>query len=314
MLDQTLTDALIYHHSMLHDEVRTSSFLRAILDVVRPGDVVLDIGSGTGILALFACLAGARHVYAVEQGSVIEVARQVCQDNGFGDRVTFINQGSNDVELSERADVLVTETIGNAAYDEGILGWVQDARERLLHPGARMIPNNIELIAAPVKSPLDFDLVRDWRMDLFGFDFSAIRNIMAKKIIWTQLSEKALLGIPAMVTRVELDQVVNTEIIGDVQLEITKNGWLHGLCVWFSAELIPGLFLSNEPPSRVPSWSQGFLPLRQPVLVHSGDRIQARIASNANGASWSWEVDYLPQHQLLPRPAQAKYEERFVNF
>ena len=110
MYDHTVVDTLDFHHSMLLDEVRTRTFLQAILRAVKPGDVVLDIGSGTGILALFACLAGASHVYAVEEGSVIEIAEQVCRDNGFEERVTFLQDWSTNVELPERANVLVTET------------------------------------------------------------------------------------------------------------------------------------------------------------------------------------------------------------
>ena len=94
-----------------------------------------------------------------------------------------------------------------------------------------------------------------------------------------------------MVARIELNQAIEAEIIGDVQIQIERTGLLHGLCVWFSAELIPGLFLSNEPPSCVPSWNQGFLPLDQHVVVKSGDVIRAEFKINANGANWSWQVD-----------------------
>ena len=90
MYDKSPLETLDFHRSMLVDEERCLTFMRAILNRVRPGDIVLDIGSGTGILTLFACLAGARHVYAVEQDSVIEVARRICRENGFEERVTFV--------------------------------------------------------------------------------------------------------------------------------------------------------------------------------------------------------------------------------
>ena len=69
MYDRTILETVEYHQSMLADEARMRGYLRAILKVVEPGDVVLDIGSGTGILAYFACLAGARLVYAVNDTS-----------------------------------------------------------------------------------------------------------------------------------------------------------------------------------------------------------------------------------------------------
>ena len=79
MYDDTTLQIIEYHLSMLIDEVRTTSFLRAILGAVKPGDVVLDMGCGTGVLSYFACIAGARRVYAVEQGPIIELAKAIQQ-------------------------------------------------------------------------------------------------------------------------------------------------------------------------------------------------------------------------------------------
>ena len=128
----TEAELLDYHLSMLVDEPRMRAFARAVRRSVRPGDVVLDIGAGTGVLSFLACSAGASRVYAVEQGPVIELARGLSERNGFDDRVVFINDWSTAVELPELADVVVTETIGNAALDEGIIAWTIDARHRLL--------------------------------------------------------------------------------------------------------------------------------------------------------------------------------------
>lgn len=313
MLDQSLSDTLTYHHSMLQDETRTSSFLRAILGTVKPGDIVLDIGAGTGILALFACLAGARHVYAIERDPIIELARQISRDNGFSERISFFQDWSTNVELPEPADVLVTETIGNAGFDEGILGWVHDAKQRLLKPEARIIPRSVELITAPVKNPTDFNLVSDWRKDLYGFDFSSARTIMAKQLIWTRLSEKALLGKPVTVSKVCLDQFNNSNVRAEVVLEITKHGWMHGLVIWFRTELMPGLNLSNKPQNSVPSWNQGFLPLLRPLEVDPGDCVQAVIEIDANGANWLWQVDSNKQSSISTQQQLVHSEKLDVN-
>src|SRR5689334_13589718 len=109
---------LSQHRSLLEDSVRTEAFASAIAAVVRPGDVVLDLGSGSGVLAILACRAGARKVFAVEQGHIADVAAMLIANNGCADRVDVLHARSQDVELSERANVLVTETLGNLGFDE----------------------------------------------------------------------------------------------------------------------------------------------------------------------------------------------------
>jgi len=97
----------------LTDEVRLSAYQRPINATVRPADVVLDLGSGTGILGLFACRAGAAHVYSIEVGSIIGLAREIYRVNGFLDRVTYMRGVSTELELSRKVDVVVADEIGN---------------------------------------------------------------------------------------------------------------------------------------------------------------------------------------------------------
>jgi protein arginine N-methyltransferase 1 len=72
MYDRTILETVDYHHTMLADKVRMQRYLQAILKAVEPGDVVLDIGSGTGILAYFAPKACVKRVYTVKQELIIE--------------------------------------------------------------------------------------------------------------------------------------------------------------------------------------------------------------------------------------------------
>jgi predicted RNA methylase len=89
------------HRTMICDRIRTDAFRRAINSVVRPGDIVLDVGAGTGILSLFAAQAGAARVYAVEQTTVAVLAQELVSLNGFTDTVKVIQGDILDVELPE---------------------------------------------------------------------------------------------------------------------------------------------------------------------------------------------------------------------
>lgn len=290
MYDKTHLNTLTYHHSMLIDDVRMESYLRAILHSVKPGDVVVDLGSGTGILALFACLAGARHVYAVEQGAVMDVARRVVDQNGYNERVTFIKDWSTNVQLPEKANVLVTETIGNLGFEEGILGWVIDGRKRLLAPGGRVIPQAVELLAVPVESQENYDDVEVWLDDFYSFDFSSAQAVAANNLHWDDMSPDSFLSEPAQLTRVDFEEVMSEDINGTASFVITRDGQLHGIAGWFAAELIPGIRLSNMLPNQTPSWTQGFLPLESALPVKAGDQLWVEVQTQSNAADWRWCV------------------------
>ena len=143
----------VEHARMLHDDRRTRDYLAALAEAVRPGDVVLDIGTGSGVLAVAAARAGARRVYAVEGSDIAEVAERVFAANGVDDVVTLVPGWSRHVELPEPADLLVAEVIGNEPLEEEILETTLDARRRLLKPDARLIPHTLTLLARPCSCP-----------------------------------------------------------------------------------------------------------------------------------------------------------------
>ena len=143
----------VEHARMLHDDRRTRDYLAALAEAVRPGDVVLDIGTGSGVLAVAAARAGARRVYAVEGSDIAEVAERVFAANGVDGRRHARSRLVAAVELPEPADVLVAEIIGNEPLEEEILETTLDARRRLLKPDARLIPHTLTLLARPVLLP-----------------------------------------------------------------------------------------------------------------------------------------------------------------
>ena len=290
MYELTTIESMAYHHSMLADEVRTRTFLRAILQTVKPGDVVLDLGSGTGLLAYYACMSGAKRVYAVEAGPIVELAKAVCKHNGFDDHVVFLNDWSTNVELPEPVDVIVTETIGNVGFDEGILHWVLDAKGRFLVQGGRIIPGAVDLVAVPAEAEEEYAYVNSWLQGLHSLDFSPARSLAVNNMLWADLSAESCLSKPASLVRVDTARAVSADIGGELEFIASRDGLVHGIGTWFAAELAPGEWLSNGPPNKTPSWSQVMLPLEQPLPVCQGDRLLVEIQTSYNAAHWKWHV------------------------
>ena len=180
-------DTLQLHANMLDDRTRTLSYLDSIGKTVRRGDVVLDIGTGTGIYAIAAVRAGARHVYAIESGRIARAARTLFEVNGVANRITLIRGLSTRIRLPERADVLISELIGDDPLAERVIGITQDAMMRLLKPNARLVPSSIKIFGVPVTIPSDElgkftfapTVLQKWQ-SWYDIDFSPLVTVARK--------------------------------------------------------------------------------------------------------------------------------------
>jgi protein arginine N-methyltransferase 1 len=143
-----------HQRSMLEDHKRTTAYYRAILENRRQfeGKVVLDVGTGSGILAMFAARAGARKVYAVEATSMADHARDLIQANQLDSIVTVIQGTMETVELPEKVDIIISEWMGYLLLRESMLDSVLFARDRYLKPGGALYPSHARLFWAPMRS------------------------------------------------------------------------------------------------------------------------------------------------------------------
>lgn len=151
----------------LRDQQRTNAFRAAINEVVRPGDHVLEIGAGSGILSLFACAAGAAKVTAVEiDPALAELVRATARANGVDDRLTVINADGQDVDLPA-VDVVIAELI-----DTGLLDELQvPVMNSLVNRG--VINASTRLVPAAYRTEMQLVMV-DERM--YGFTIKTLRH------------------------------------------------------------------------------------------------------------------------------------------
>lgn len=281
--------SLLNHMTLLDDEVRVGAFQTAIEETVRPGDVVVDVGTGTGILALFAARAGAKRVYAIEKTDLIELAADLARENGLEDRIVFLRGNSLRIALPERADVLVTETLGHIPFEEGILRVVADARRRLLKPGARIIPRRLSTFLVPLRGAfLHRDLVGVWERRAGGLDLSAARRAAAKRIYKGWIGDEEFLAEPRVAWSVRLNAWAGGALGGVMDFPVQRPGLFVGLGGWFEAWLFGRVVINTF---RGTTWRNCVFPLETPLEVGKGDRIRlrARLEERRSGYRVRWE-------------------------
>lgn len=243
---------------MIADIPRTRAFLQAMKTVVRPDDVVLDIGTGTGILAIAAAKAGARRVFAIEASAMADTATAMVKANGVEDRVEVLRGWSTRLTLPERATVLVTETIGNDPLGEYALDILLDAKRRLLVDDARVVPGQIRLYATLIEAPskiLDrFTFTSanalHWA-EAFGLDFSALlreENVAPVVVSLLQERAKTLIELTEPVEIGRLDFANPQPLSGRrFTLKAVRDGMCNGVMLTFEVDVAPGLSLTIRP-------------------------------------------------------------------
>ncbi len=280
------------YYQMLSDTVRMDAYREAIHRCIQPGDVVVDLGAGTGILGIWALQAGAAHVYAIEQTDAIDLARQIANANGFSDKISFIQANSLEVELEHQADVLVSETLGSFAIDENLLRFLPDARRRFLKPGGRMLPSALRLFAAPVDAPQTWNKLDFWRQQPGGVDFSPAFELFSRKILIESVKPTQLLSEATELESVDLATWEHSDYQWRGYFSLQRKGMIHGMAGWFEAELA-GKWLGTAPGQPDTHWKQAFFPFRDPIHVIRGDVLdwQVSIAGIATQADHT-QIDY----------------------
>jgi Ribosomal protein L11 methyltransferase (PrmA) len=280
------------HRQYLADQARVSAFCQAVSEVVKPGDAVLDLGAGSGILGLLACRAGARRVYAIEAGEVIELAREICRANGFQDRMVFIKGPSTRVDLPERVDVVLADQIGRFGFEAGLLEYFSDARERFLKLNGVLIPSGLELYVAPVECPELSDRVEFWNDSRAGFDFRPVRALAVNTGYPAKFDRDHLLGPPALLASLDLSRASPPSLHLEACVTTTRGGTLHGIGGWFSARLSESTCMSNSPLATNPiNRRQLFLPIDHPTALKKGDQVQIMLHILTSELVITWKVE-----------------------
>ena len=288
---------------MLADRFRMDFYHAAIQRFVKPGDVAIDLGTGTGILAAFAAKRGASRVYAIDHSkSVLEIAKKVATAN-MVTKVEYVKKHSSEFRLDgdkTKVDVLIHEQMGDCLFDEDMVRNVCDLRDRLLKPGGLILPSTFDLFIEPVKLDDTRHVPFVWDLKVHGIDFSCLRDDTKRQdddYYHLRSCDPGLvdffLGKPEPAYSVDLRTLVESDMPHSLSFsrKVTKAGRFDAFVVYFRASAGDDLTLSTGPHDefRAPHW--GYRILRaQAEHFKEGDTmdITVNVGSWPDLNSWRW--------------------------
>ncbi|KAL6971281.1 putative histone-arginine methyltransferase 1.3, variant 2 [Sarracenia purpurea var. burkii] len=238
---------LLHQQNMLQDYVRTGTYYAAVIENRADfvGRVVVDVGAGSGILSLFAAQAGAKHVYAVEASEMAEYARKLIAGNpSLGQRITVVKGKVEEIELPEKADILISEPMGTLLVNERMLETYVIARDRFLVPNGKLFPTVGRIHMAPFSDEYLYVEIANkalfWQQqNYYGVDLtplygSAFQGYFSQPVV--DAFDPRVLVAPAISHVINFASVKEEDLYEiDVPLKFIAavGARIHGLACWF---------------------------------------------------------------------------------
>lgn len=298
LMNETNFAGLAEHEEMLSDSVRVNTYHRGIHRNVQPGDVVLDLGTGTGLLAFMASRAGAKKVYALEHSDFIDVAREIATHNGFTN-IEFVQTNSREFTPPEKIDVVLHEQMGDELFNENLVQNLLDVRNRWLRPHGRILPSKFRLFIEPVTMTEAMRVRRFWNIDLpDGIDLSPMQESLLAQRYETGKNEQtwlrpgavaATMGSTTPIMEFDLDTLDRAESLPtEFVIERTANADMivDGTCIWFEAVFDDETVLSTSPLAPITSWGNRMYRLDRELAKGEQLRIGVHMGRLVDPDSW----------------------------
>lgn len=292
--------ALSAHERMLADPVRIDTYAAGIERYVEPGDVVVDLGTGTGILAFLAAQQGAT-VHAIDHAEIIEVAKIAAKYNGI-ENVEFHRMNSREFTCAEEVDVILHEQMGAALFDENMLENILDLKRRVLADDGRILPSRFELFFEPVRVKEDFRVPYIWQETVHGisFDFLGLiedaEEYRQPSHSWRFIGHEgfeSFLSSPEPVLSVDLNDMLDGSSV-PMEFEITRgvseSGEIDGICLFFRTIFDDEIGFDTSPDQPGPtSWGNPLF--RTPIREYAeGETISYTVSIGDISEVDTWSV------------------------
>ena len=253
---------MLHAASLLGQRSRIEKFRQAIQNLVNEGNYVVDIGTGSGVLAILAAKAGAGRVTAIEVNpESLQYAKEAAQMNGVDHLIEFVEGNFLDFRPKEKADIVICEMLSSIMLVEQQIPASVHASRKILKPNGKMLPQEVTVYVVPVECP------EIWGRFQFG-------DLKFPRVVQTATPDatKDLADMQVLVS-FDLTNLKKDNSVDEVlSFTMVDSGTIHGFVGVFEAKLYEDIKLEMND-----GWKQLFIPLMQPIEVSVGDELSIRI-------------------------------------
>jgi predicted RNA methylase len=290
------------HEKMLADEVRVMSYRHAIQRNIKPGEVVVDLGTGTGILSFFAAQQRPGKIYAIDHSDFINVARKIAEHNKI-DNVHFVRTNSRDFSPEEKVDVILHEQIGDHLFDENMIENVLDLKHRVLKETGRILPGKFEIFLEPVSVKSDYKVPFLWENQIDGIDFSFLKHLdeidtykpADYSMDWLETSAlEFFLCEPQAVMAFDLNELNDQDDLPttiETSRVVARPGEMDGFCFYFRVIFDDEIHFDTSPAHTNTHWGNRFFRVEQ-THFGIGDEISYNMTMGNILDSRTWSVSF----------------------
>jgi len=283
-----------WHFGMLNDQARNDAFERAIAKAARGRRLVLDIGTGSGLLAMMAARAGAERVVACEANTPLaQVAARIIARNGYADRITVVAKRSTQLavgqDLLEPADLLISEILDAGLLGEGVIRSFRHACAALIAANAAMIPAGATVYGVLVECP-ELRRVNPIK-EISGFDlgeFDIFRNPVAHGQITLAHEPHRVLSEPFEIARFDFRHLPNEAAPRPLTIQATADGTAQAVAFWFDLHLDDAITLSTAPGADSKHWRQAVTFFERDRLVRQGETLPLTVGHTDTHFFFGW--------------------------
>ncbi|ESO06098.1 hypothetical protein HELRODRAFT_155669 [Helobdella robusta] len=302
------------HEVLIKDHYRTQSFFMSMTmnKHLFRDKYVLDLGSGTGILSLFAAKAGAKHVFAVECSHMAELSKEVIRKNKKDKVITVIHDKIENISKLplgiDKVDVIVCDWLGHCLLHESMIPSLIYSRNKWLKPGGLIFPDKSSLYICAIEDNQYNENTTNWWRNVYGFDMTCMHEISLAEPTINFVDPDKVVTNACLLQELDMDTMKASDLnfSAPFYLKCLQYDKVQAFLIYFDVEFSKchtPIAFSTSPDSPYTHWKQTIFYLKKPLSVQEGEEIHGVVSMKQNPLNKNLhitiDVEFAGQYSLL---------------